>query len=144
MDKDRRRHLGYHVTPGDRTVDLYGRDTMAAPLRALVEVMSDIKNGKFDPDATRSGAFRPASSSTPAAPPSSPSASTSDSGDVHDLDFEPMVVINVATGMLHMSSEDSEKLACGKVLPLNHKFLRELPAGPRCPRCFGALPAACQ
>ena len=148
IEKDKRRHLGSHVTPGDRVVDLYGRDTMAAPLRSLVDVISAIKDGTFDPDATRSGAFRAATASTSSAiapaeevvvPTSSSSSSTcSDAEDTVGDDVGPQVVKNVATGMLHMTGSD-DRLACGKVYPHIHERFRELPAGPRCPRCFGSI-----
>ena len=146
IEKERRRHLGYHVTPGDRVVDLYGRDTMAAPLRSLVEVITAVKEGTFDPDATRSGAFRAVAASPSSAgvpiedvvdPTSSSSSSTcSDVAETADDEVGPQVVKNMATGMLHMTGV-KERLACGKVYPHIHELFAELPSGPRCPRCFG-------
>lgn len=58
IDKEQRRLLGYHMAPGDRTLEAYSRDAMATPLRGLDQVLSAIAAGSFDPDATRSGAFR--------------------------------------------------------------------------------------
>ena len=143
MDKERRRHLGYHVTPGDRVVDIYARDSMAAPLRALVEVIAAVKEGKFNPDATRSGAFKSAPLSGPASSSAAPEdpedmACTTSSSSSSGAEA-PSVVKNLTTGMLHMTSNDPERLTCGKKYPLSFDLFSELVEGPRCPRCFGAL-----
>ena len=50
-----RRLLGYHTKPKDISVLEYSRDAQAGPLRKLVDVLSAIKEGQFQPDATRSG-----------------------------------------------------------------------------------------
>ena len=58
-----------------------------------------------------------------------------------DDEYVPMVVKNVATGMLHMTGVDGiyGKMACGKVLPLEFVLSDALPvSGPRCPRCYTA------
>ena len=69
--KEQRRLLGYHLAPGDRTLEAYSRDSMAAPLRCLDEVLCAIFSRDFDPDATRSGNFaaRAACRSAPTALP---------------------------------------------------------------------------
>ena len=69
--KEQRRLLGYHLAPGDRTLEAYSRDSMAAPLRCLDEVLCAISSRDFDPDATRSGNFaaRAACRSAPTALP---------------------------------------------------------------------------
>ena len=104
-----------------------------------------------DPDATRSGAFKVASSSTPAASSapadeavaqalSTSSSSSSSSGadvDIEAKPFEPCVIKNLTTGMVHMSSEAEGKLVCGKIYPRAFESFKEFPEGPRCPRCFG-------
>ena len=59
---------------------------------------------------------------------------------MEDAEFEPEVVKNITTGMLHMTSDVVDRMACGKVYPLSFEILKELTPGPRCPRCFGALP----
>lgn len=51
------RTLGYHVKSKDTQVNLYSRDAQAAPMRRLWKVLLAISNGKFMPDATRSGHF---------------------------------------------------------------------------------------
>ena len=144
MNKDHRRHLGYHVRPGDRSMDLYGRDTMAAPLRALVEVIDAIKTKRFHPDSTRSGTFAASSSQVPADPGMEEEViqtSSSTSPAATDEEQAPMCVRNMATGMLHMTGLEGiyGKMSCGKVLPLDFVLSDALPvSGPRCPRCFTA------
>ena len=58
IDKVTRRTLGYHAEPGDRSVETYSRDAMAAPLRHLDRVLEAVRRGAFHPDSTRSGFFR--------------------------------------------------------------------------------------
>ena len=58
IGQDVRRHLGYHVESGDRTMLLYSRDTAAHPLRELERVIRAIRTEQFYPDMTRSGYFR--------------------------------------------------------------------------------------
>ena len=58
--KDTRRDLGGHVQAADKSVAAYSRDLLAGPLRELAEVLQAVTDGSFDPDATRSGRFRPA------------------------------------------------------------------------------------
>jgi hypothetical protein len=58
IDKETRKDLGGHVQASDASVAAYSRDLLAAPLRKLAEVLVAVKNGIFDPDATRAGAWR--------------------------------------------------------------------------------------
>ena len=57
VDRDQQSPLGYHMAPGDRTLEAYGRDAKAKPLRLVGDVLGAIASDGFDPDATRSGAF---------------------------------------------------------------------------------------
>ena len=50
-----RRLLGGHSKPKERTMLEYSRDALAGPLDALANVLSEVREGTFDPDATRSG-----------------------------------------------------------------------------------------
>ena len=50
-----RRTLGYHVPRKDKSLIIYSRDALAAPLRVLDAVLDKISKGEFRPDATRSG-----------------------------------------------------------------------------------------
>jgi len=52
---DVRRHLGYHVQPGDISMLTYSRGAAAEPLRQLAKMISLIRTGHFDPDKSRSG-----------------------------------------------------------------------------------------
>ena len=53
--REHRQILGYHVVQGATSVLHYSRDEQAEPLRQLSSVMNNIRLGKFNPDATRSG-----------------------------------------------------------------------------------------
>ena len=48
-----RRLLGYHVKPKDRSVVIYSRDALAEGLDILTNVIKEIREGKFKPDAPR-------------------------------------------------------------------------------------------
>ena len=54
-DMDVQTILGHHVLVGRRSALTYARDTQAAPVRKMEEVLADIRRGIFLPDATRSG-----------------------------------------------------------------------------------------
>ena len=69
LPRDVRRVLGGHALPGDASVDVYSRDSLAAPLLDLAKVLSHIRAGDFDPDSSRSGRWRRASAEVFAAVP---------------------------------------------------------------------------
>ena len=48
--------LGHHCRQG-KMADVYGDDYAARPLRLLEGLLSDIRDGSFDPDASRAGRF---------------------------------------------------------------------------------------
>lgn len=48
-----RRLLGYHVKPKDRSVVIYSRDALAEGLEILTNVIKEIREGRFKPDAPR-------------------------------------------------------------------------------------------
>ena len=50
-----RRILGGHARPKDQMVLEYSRDSLAEPLVAIGRVLAQIRCGRFDPDASRSG-----------------------------------------------------------------------------------------
>ena len=58
LGKEARRGLGYHSSPGDKSMSAYSRDFQAAPLRKLRKVEKAVGDGSFHPDATRSGYFK--------------------------------------------------------------------------------------
>ena len=55
MPRDYRRTLGGHALPGDASVDVYSRDTLAAPLLSLGQLLTKVRDGHFLPDSSRSG-----------------------------------------------------------------------------------------
>ena len=108
VDRELRRLLGYHVKPGDKSLEAYSRDSMAAPLRALDKVLGDIMGKTFQPDATRSG--------TIVAPPSTSSSTSSRSSSSCSPEIDSVsrrLVVNLATGYYHLALDDNT-LVCGK------------------------------
>ena len=166
VPRETRRVLGYHAVPGDRAMDSYARDALAGPLRELDVVLQAVRGGRFDPDATRSGAFAAAPASGSADPkddlvakgdvgadvvvdsPSESETSPSEKLDIvddtsQDSDAvneaeadEKEVDLNVATKVCHIKKDD-ERLVCGKVYPAEFAMLTHPESGMRlCPRCF--------
>ena len=154
VEKESRRMLGYHVAPGDRSMETYARDAMARPLRLLDAVLEDIRLKKFDPDATRSGAFvqtsadaRERGATTPPTDaasggsstcPSSRSSSSSSAGsDSPRAELaSATLIINKATKCGHLVFDDT-KLVCGKPWPHDYELAEDLGLMKwRCPRCF--------
>ena len=52
---EHRRLLGGHAKPKERTMLEYSRDAIAAPLESLASVIGEVRLGRFNPDADRSG-----------------------------------------------------------------------------------------
>ena len=135
--KEPRKMLGYHALREDKAMDSYSRDSMAGPLRILTGMLTDIREHRFDPDSTRSGAFPVAA---PPAPSSSSSSSSCSSASpvVSEDEFETeanSVVLNERTGFYHRV--ESNVLVCGKPMPSKAIFLPAVPSGGRlCSRCF--------
>ena len=63
LDQYVRKVLGYHVVAGSSSMLHYSRDEQAEPLRQFESMMQEIRNQTFDPDATRSGYKKRATSS---------------------------------------------------------------------------------
>ena len=55
IDQDSQTLLGYHSLGINKSSLVYSRDALSGPLRHLEKVLQDIRQGKFDPDDTRSG-----------------------------------------------------------------------------------------
>ena len=58
VGRETRRLLGGHSPPNDKSVDIYARDVLATPMRELGEVVLMVRDGSFDPDASRSGRWK--------------------------------------------------------------------------------------
>jgi hypothetical protein len=54
-----RKLLGGHADSKDKSMDEYSRDVLAKPLVALGVLLQDVRSGRFNPDATRSGRWQP-------------------------------------------------------------------------------------
>lgn len=57
VDLQSRRLLGNHISKQDVSVLCYSRDSLSAPMRLMQEVVIMVRQGKFHPDASRSGLF---------------------------------------------------------------------------------------
>ena len=152
VDREERRMLGYHVKPGDRTLESYSRDSMATPLRSLDKVLAAISDSTFIPDATRSGTFSCSSAAAPApAPPPAPSSPSSSSSTLSSassacsvVEFidavqeqnELSIILNEATGKHHIDDGEG-RTRCSKPYPLKLERLSSVPPGGKlCSRCF--------
>ena len=149
--KEDRTMLGYHALREDKAMDAYSRDVMAGPLRALVRLLTDVREGIFVPDATRSGTFiaKPATASedtrcSTEAPEDkeelddgSSSSCSSASERVSEDEAKPVsnIVLNLRAGFHHRILCGG--LVCGKPLTDNLVRLPDVPAGGRlCARCW--------
>ena len=54
-----RKLLGGHADSKDKSMEEYSRDVLAKPLLALGALLQDVRTGRFNPDATRSGRWQP-------------------------------------------------------------------------------------
>ena len=150
IDRESRRMLGYHATPGDKSMDAYARAPLSGPLRELERVVAAIRAGTFIPDATQSGIFVVAAAPDDPPAPSSPTCSSSSSsvpsaptspvspGDDSDLDVaDRKFVQNTSTGYVHAVSLDGVKLECGKDFPVKNAFIIDLALAKHfCKKCF--------
>ena len=57
LDHSTRRILGYHTESRDRSMIIYSRDAISAPLRKMQSMLRAVRLQQFFPDATRSGYF---------------------------------------------------------------------------------------
>ena len=148
-----RRVLGYHKAKDEASVAAYARDELAAPLRALEDVLAAIRDGSFRPDESRSGRVGLAvqekqpvvelSDEEVSSISSSSQAVTSpvpsdDDGEVGTVAEVPLgkYVLNKKSSILHLLGADG-RLDCGRRLPLEHQRVSGRPSGSRlCSRCF--------
>ena len=140
VPKGTRRLLGGHTAPGDRSVVLYSRDALAAPMRLLSDVLVKVRRRDFLPDSTRSGYFPAAADEASSVSESSSSVSTDSAGAPSTAAVAAVpvdgLVLNCRTNVLHVDGADG-KLACGKPMPMAPCFLRAFPSSyVSCKRCF--------
>ena len=86
VPREHRATLGYHGPKG--SVAVYSRDEQAEALRRLDNVVSDVRDGKFFPDSTRSGYFVAGSKAQEEQGASSSSSSSEDSADEEEPDHQ--------------------------------------------------------
>lgn len=58
LGRETRRLLGGHSPPNDKSVEVYARDVLATPMQELGKIMRMVRDGSFDPDASRSGRWK--------------------------------------------------------------------------------------
>ena len=141
MEKDHRRLLGYHTQAADRSADTYVRDLLAAPLRSLQRMLSEISRGAFVPDGLRTEAF-PQQQDKDAEEDDSLSLCSSESEAASE--DEPLamdedvgkIIINQRSLICHIVASDTA-CRCGKGLPKLYTVVDAPPAESRlCVRCF--------
>ena len=156
VSREHRRILGYHVDLGDKSAETYARDSLAAPLRSLDEVLEKIRAKTFDPDATRSGLMKRApgtghnedvaeeevSSTCPSAVSTASSLCSEDevlAGFPEESlpeDESGTLIHNTATECMHILAGEG-RLRCGRRMPKAYNIYGDIPAGNRiCPMCF--------
>ena len=134
LDGRTRRTLGGHVKAGDKSMSIYSRDLLAAPLRELNKVLRAVAVEEFLPDESRSRMF-PASAPEPISPTEDAEDSSSDDSDSSSdggaldtdegLEFKNHkggYVLNLASGKLHFETPEGG-LVCGRPWPRSSKFL---------------------
>ena len=55
LSRSDRRLLGGHSDSRDKSMEGYSRDVLAKPLKSLADMLEQVRTGRFEPDATRSG-----------------------------------------------------------------------------------------
>ena len=148
--------LGYHVDISEKSAETYARDSLAAPLRSLDEVLERIRAKSFDPDATRSGLLKVApgtdheeevveemdSSICPSAVSSSSSLCTEDEvlagfpAESLPEDESGTLIFNAATMCMHILAGERH-LRCGRHMPKTYSTCGEVQEGSGiCPMCL--------
>ena len=79
--------LGHHCHQG-KMADVYGDDYAARPLRLLEAMLSDIRHGSFDPDASRAGRFTGLAETVQEPPLEATAAAEDDGAGVESVDGE--------------------------------------------------------
>ena len=149
--REHRRVLGYHIDIASKSAETYARDSLAAPLRSLDEVLEKIRSKIFMPDSTRSGLFKTdagtskddeevvdgASSSTcPSAVSPASTACSEDEKREAPEDENGKLVLNINTACAHIARGDG-RLRCGRAMPKAWSTLAEVPPDTRMsPMCF--------
>ena len=157
-----RRTLGYHVPRKDKSLVIYARDSLAAPLRDLDRTIAEIATGAFKPDLTRSGMI--ANFANPGDPSgetevdaiSSSSSEASDDEEEAPQSEEEAALDHIAgqwgpepgqgpwarhkqTRFLHkVRDESGTHLKCGRAISVRYEILGAAPQFlyPTCATCF--------
>ena len=162
-DHGARRLLGYHSAGKDKSMLVYSRDAMAAPVRKLEEMLQAIVEGRFDPDCTRSGYFPgdDARSREVAAEASADSSGSSSEGSVDEEledpageesaaeevvgDWGPELEVDLeyyrhrVSRYIHIVADEAgAEFMCGRRVAPTYEALERRPrfTHPACPQCL--------
>ena len=156
LDSATRRTLGYHSSKEDRMTHVYSRDAIAAPVRELQRVLTEIREKRFKPDETRSGYFRTEQELQESDTESSCDEEDDgeDQGALEDAveayvqpwaevpgaeeDRAPVARHKVSRTIHAVADEAGNRTRCGKLLNANYCTLAEAPKFmyPLCRRCY--------
>ena len=105
MEPKLRRLMGYHIKPKDTSVVLYSRDALGPGLEKFSEIIEEIKNGRFRPDASRSGRWMPEETKDPADGEDASVGGLSDDDEVLDVEFQRAASVSIEDPAAGMSLE---------------------------------------
>ena len=105
MEPKLRRLMGYHIKPKDTSVVLYSRDALGPGLEKFSEIIEKIKNGRFRPDASRSGRWMPEETKDPADGEDASVGGLSDDDEVLDVEFQRAASVSIEDPAAGMSLE---------------------------------------
>ena len=105
MEPKLRRLMGYHIKPKDTSVVLYSRDALGPGLEKFSEIIEEIKNGRFRPDASRSGRWIPEETKDPADGEDASVGGLSDDDEVLDVEFQRAASVSIEDPAAGMSLE---------------------------------------
>ena len=154
-----RRSLGYHSSKEDRMTHVYSRDAIAAPVRELQRVLTEIREKRFKPDETRSGYFRTEqelqeSDTESSCDEEDDGDDQGDQGALDDAveacvqpwaevpgagdDGTPVARHKVSRTIHAIADEAGNRTRCGKLLNANYCTLAEAPKFmyPLCRKCY--------
>ena len=155
-----RRLLGYHTAGRDKSMITYSRDAMAWPIRLIEEMIDQINEQRFFPDASRSGYFLKGVDLPDDSKDVESTSSSGDSRDEEEMDHSgDEAAVNRFAGAwggtgthdeveyfrhktsrcLHRTADETGQLfKCRRMVTLQYNKCSEVPAflHPSCAGCF--------
>ena len=153
-----RRLLGYHVPRKDKSLVIYAREALAAPLRVMDEVLRKVASSEFMPDLTASGMLASSVQQFAHQDPDLSESSSEDSQDEEQLDAtdeedavesvvgrwgpdaegDPLARHKQSRYLHRVRDESGTHTKCGRALSLRFEVLAQRPSflHPVCAMCF--------